>query len=359
MNLIKHSFYLMIVTICCLLIIEIIVRMIYFDENKSEYEWLESKPIAFLNEANFATILKSLNGSCTWPTLISKNDISFYNSDFSCGGVTYFSGKRVTLPIIKEWKKTIHVFGGSSLFGTGSTDSRTIPSIIQKAILSEGVRVLNYGVPSYVASQQNKSLVASYKAIEKGDIVIYYDGGNDFWNGVMLGNFHDSITGYNQSHKYQLYLFIVRNWLSQNSRTYLLMSDIKHGRKKTNFECTVQPQVASKRTHQAAIYYSNEISKAKIISEKNGAKFFHFYQPTLFDSSSLTYYENEVLAKNPCWYLAHSLKGEFDKLFLNTSKFSIDLSNILAGKDLFFDYIHVSSEANQIIGEAVMKTIND
>jgi lysophospholipase L1-like esterase len=345
---------------CCLLIIEVVVRTFNADEHKRASAWLESKPSAFRNEPNFASILKTLDGTCKWPPLIHRDGVSFYNDNFSCGDITYFSGKRVTLPIVSEWKKTIHVLGGSTVFGTGSTDSLTIPSIIQKTLLSDRVRVLNYGVSSYVTKQQNNTLTAFKNDIKQGDVVIYYDGGNDFWNGVMLGNFGGSMVGYNQNHKYQLNLFLVRSWLSQNSETYQLLSDLKHGRKKTKKGvCSVQPQIAMKRVDKAAIHYSNEINRARMISEKLGAKFFHFYQPTLFDSVSLTNYETEVLSKNPCWYLAQSLKEKFDKHFLDMSEYSIDLSDILVGKDLFFDYIHVSSEANQLVVEAIVKGISD
>ena len=52
-------------------------------------------------------------------------------------------------------------------------------------------------------------------------------------------------------------------------------------------------------------------------------------------------------------------KEKFDNVFLEASRHSIDLSNILAGKDLFFDYIHTSSEANQLVSEAMIEYIKE
>lgn len=359
MNWIKNFIKVSIVislTLGCLAFIELSVRYFYHNENASD-EWLTLNPKAFWNDENYNLILMSLDGTCKWPPMLHKNNITIYSDNFSCGGVTYLDGKRLTLPSISQWKKTIHVFGGSTIMGTGAIDRFTIPSFIQKTLINNQIRVLNYGFPSYVTSQQNNTLESFANDIKEEDIVIYYDGGNDFWNSVMLANFNGSMVGYNQTNKYQIYVFLVRGWLSQNSKTYQLLSDLKHGRKKTTDQCDVDYQAALKRIPKAAKIYSNEINKAKLISESLGAKFFHFYQPTIFDSTNLTTYEEEILSQNPCWITARTFKNSFDNIFLKTSQESIDLSDKLVGKDLFFDYIHTSAEGNKLISEIIVNSI--
>ena len=350
----------MLVVLSCLAIIEFGLRAFYYNDNKDSYGgWNESRPNAFRNEANFSEILKSLDGTCKYPALVHSNGTSFFASDFSCGGVTYINNKRLTLPIVSEWKKTIHIFGGSTLMGVGSVDAFTIPSIIQMEFINDQIRVLNYGVSSFVARQQNDTLKALKGDIRKGDIVIYYDGGNDFWNGVMLGNFDGDMAGYNQKHKYQLGIFILRNWLSKNSNIYRLLSELKHNRKKNPDVCSVDTKIAAQRISKAANHFSNKINVAREISELSGAEFFHFYQPTLFDSNILTSYEEKLVSKNPCFSMAMPFKKVFDSIFLDVAKNSVDLSNILAGKDLFFDYIHVSFEANKLVSKIIVETIRE
>ena len=352
--------FIILTTLSCIAFIEVSIKN-FSSSHQDSYldDWMKSKPRAFRNESNFINILKSLDGSCKWPTLLHKDGTSIYSNDFSCGGLTYKNGKRVTLPIINKWKKTIHVFGGSTVLGTGAGDALTIPSILQKALIDDQVRLLNYGVSSYVTKQQNGTLIAFKNDVAKGDIVIYFDGGNDFWNGVMLGNFNGDMVGSNQTNKYQLYIFIIRGWLSQNSYTYRLMSDIKHGRKRSTNSCDVDSDAIMKRVSQAAIIYSDNVNEARLISESLGAKFFHFYQPTLLDSTILTTYEEEVLSHNPCWQLASTFKKNYNNIFIEDSEESVDLSNILAGKDLFFDYIHTSSEGNKLIGDSILKHIKE
>jgi len=360
MSWIKNSFIILILTLCCLLLIEVFFRNINQDINDQNLkEWMESKPKAFRNDPNFTNILKTLDGTCKWPPFIHANGSSFYSNDFECGKITYKNGKRVTIPIPDEWKKTIHIFGGSTLFGTGSVDAFTIPSIIQKNILNKDIRVLNYGISTYVVRQQNNALNFFKKDIQKDDIVIYYDGGNDFWNGVMLGNFDGDMIGFNQKNKSQLFQFIIRSWLSQNSETYQYLSDLKHGRSRKSYECDVNVEVASGRVAESAMHYSKKVNEAKAIVNNLGAKFYHFYQPTLFDSHAPTSYEKEVLLHNPCWAKAMLFRKDYNNIFFEVSKNSFDLTNILLGKDLFFDYIHVSAKGNVLISEAILNEIQD
>ena len=352
--------FVMLVMLSCAAVIEFGLRTFYYNGNEDNYAgWNESKPKAFRNEANFSDILKSLDGTCQFPAMAHRNGTSIFTSDFSCGGVTYMNHKRLTLPIVSEWNKTIHIFGGSTVMGVGSVDAFTIPSIIQMELLNDQIRVLNYGVSSFVVRQQNDALKAFKGDIRKDDVVIYYDGGNDFWNGVMLGNFDGDMVGYNQKNKYQLYIFILRNWLSKNSKTYRLLSDLKHNRKEQPDVCSVDSKIAAQRISQAANHFSNKINEAREISETLGAEFFHFYQPTLFDSNVLTPYEEKIVSQNPCFSVAMPFKKVFNNIFLDVAKNSVDLSNILAGEDLFFDYIHVSSQANKLVSEIIVENIKE
>jgi lysophospholipase L1-like esterase len=344
------------ITIAFLIFIELSVRYFYDNDNSAD-EWYKSIPKAFWGEENYSLVIKALDGTCKWPPMLHSNNVTTYSKNFSCGGVTYVNKKRLTLPVIKEWEKTIHVFGGSTTLGTGAVDKDTIPSLIQKNVINSQTRVLNYGFPSYVSNQQNSLLVSSKSDIKKDDIVIYYDGGNDFWNSVMLGNYNGSMIGYNQTNKYQVYIFTLRVWLSQNSSTYQLLSNIKHGRNKKSNQCSTDYQTGLMRINKAANLYSYEVSKAKSIVENLGASFYHFYQPTLFDSVILSTYEKKIFSQNPCWVIAGALKNDFDNELLDISKDSIDLSNVLVGTDLFFDYIHTSSEGNKIISKAIVSNI--
>lgn len=340
----------------------IIVGIEFFLEktknNDTYLDWINSKPKAFKNDDNYEVIKDSLNGSCKWPPLLHENGLSFHSKDFSCGGISYRDSKRLTLPEIRNWDKTIHIFGGSTVYGVGSDDLNTIPSLIQAKLIDNGQRVLNHGVSSYVASQQNSHFEALKNDIKEGDIIIYYDGGNDFWNGVILDNHQGTMVGFNNNNKFMLYNFLIRNWLSKNSNLYNFLSDIKHGRFGNNKTCNIDIDEASNRVKESAEYYAQRIDEARFLANKHGFEFIHFYQPTLFNNH-LTSYEKSILSFNPCWNVAIPLKNKFDEIFLRISKNSIDLKNTLQETDTFFDYIHTSSLGNKIISNKMINYLEN
>ena len=80
---------------------------------------------------------------------------------------------------ISKTKKTIFVFGGSTTFGYGVSDSETIPSYLQDKFDSNEYIVYNFGRGYYYSKQQ---LILFIQLLNKGyrpDIVISIDGVNE------------------------------------------------------------------------------------------------------------------------------------------------------------------------------------
>jgi lysophospholipase L1-like esterase len=345
-------------TTTILIIIEVSIRYFYKEDNSFNLpKFIASKPEPFKDDLEFDILIKNFDGTCEYPPLITRNGNLFYPRDFSCAGTTYLNGKRLTLPRLDDnFKNTIHVFGGSTVWGTGSTDSKTIPSLIQAKTYHDKLRVINYGMTSIVADQEKQILLNNINAIKKGDVVIFYDGGNDFWNAVMQGNIGGTIIGFNQRNRGQLLLFEIRNWLYHNSKTYIALSDILHNRK-NSMQCQTNLEEASKRLLPAAEYYANCIKIAKNTTEKKGAFFLHFLQPTLFDIQNPTLYESSLFDQNPCYSVAKNLKPKFNELFFKNAKASVDLSTTFNNKDLLWDYIHTSSKGNDLIAKEIIPYI--
>ena len=332
-----------------------------FYENPEFYSlksFIESLPEPFKDDDGFEQIEKYVNGKCKYPAMLHKDGFTTYTNDFSCGGVSYVNGKRLTLPNNEGYKSTIHIFGGSTVWGTGAVDQKTIPSLIASSLTEKKIRVLNYGISSYVASQQNDHLKAFLSEVLPGDTVLYYDGGNDFWNGVMMGNASGNIVGYNIENRFDVYIYMVKSWLSKNLKTYQFLSDIRHGRSdKAINTCAVNLETVSQNVEDAALFFASAISEAKSISESKGASFHHFLQPTLFDVDVLSEYETMVILHDPCWPIARELKESYDKIFLNSSTISVDLSERFNNKNVFFDYMHVSSKGNKLIASDILSKL--
>jgi len=76
----------------------------------------------------------------------------------------------------------IGFFGGSVLFGVGQRDEHTIPSEIARLAEAAGVEVEvhNFGFPGWVAWQEQQYLERILAGGEALDLVVFYDGFNEF-----------------------------------------------------------------------------------------------------------------------------------------------------------------------------------
>ena len=82
----------------------------------------------------------------------------------------------------------IWVFGGSTVYGDGVPDWATIPSYLSSMLNTDGhrcVEVTNFGVEGYVSNQEMMLLEESLKRGGRPDSVIFYDGFNDSFVGVV------------------------------------------------------------------------------------------------------------------------------------------------------------------------------
>lgn len=71
---------------------------------------------------------------------------------------------------------TTHLFGGSTMWGTGVADSGTIPALLAPKISQN---TINYGDKGYNSRQNLNRLIGDLANMSEGDTVIFYDGVND------------------------------------------------------------------------------------------------------------------------------------------------------------------------------------
>src|SRR5262249_41261232 len=112
-----------------------------------------------------------------------------------------FRGQTITvLPggIRKTWnvpatdgKRPLRIWfvGGSSAWGVGARDEKTIPSLLSKEVSEWGqaVGVLNFGEIGYVSAQEYIWISLKLRDGERPDLVIVYDGVNDVLSAVQNG----------------------------------------------------------------------------------------------------------------------------------------------------------------------------
>lgn len=110
----------------------------------------------------------------------AKGPYGWVNQDHETKEVTVVDGKRVTYSV-DDPEYTIWMFGGSTTFGVGQRQDRTIASRLVKMAEAKGIRieVVNYGVSGYVNWQESQQFADDLAAGKRPDLAIFLDGAND------------------------------------------------------------------------------------------------------------------------------------------------------------------------------------
>lgn len=342
------------------------------------HEFILSKPLPFVGADDYDEIRRDWAGETDCPKnrIVTDSVTGFpryENANVQCNGpVTIRNGLRTTTDFIDNATTRIMFFGGSTMWGTGSSDRNTIPSLIQHHLVQKtrAYGVYNYGFASVVISQQLRLLKTI--PINKGDIVVFYDGGNDVWNSVVYGNPEGNIIGYNDSNYIRVIINRVKFYLSTYSNVYEVLGQLKGQLKNKGDSSTscidLDQEVLNSRAVKGFEVYQRNIEEAREYVESAGGSFFHFLQPSLVSSPPLSSYENQLISQMPdetkCGIDAFKGGYLYYKNKYAEVKNSIrgtDLSGILdpdaSGDEYFWDYIHVSSKGNKVISSAILRVL--
>ena len=313
--------------------------------------------------------------SCKAPPIVTDSgNLSRYSEDFSCDGVTIKDGLRLTVGTPTNPSKTIHVFGGSTVFGTGAKDQETIPSYIQKLLNRNGVdaAVKNHGFMTLVASQQLAALKAA--DLQKGDVVLFYDGGNDAFNSFVYGSPEGTIIGYNRSNKLAFALVKTRHHLQLNSALYRSLGGLKASLADKNnpssSACSGRPD-SDKQTSYIDHYF-NVLAEAKSYADSRGVEFVHVFQPILGSSNGLSSDKrdraiNLLSVDGINWCTQESLLDYYQKLGLSYDQYlnrinGHNLSAVFVGDESpfderYIDWIHLTPSANKLVSDKLLNHI--
>ena len=288
-------------------------------ENKNIIEVDTNSSKRLIAYKNFENQFDLLSDDCNrnYFMVSDGEDIQFVDKKFNCPGVSVDYGRRVTLPSVINQKTKIHIFGGSTVFGTGSIDAYTIPSLIQNKIIKLGktdIQVVNHGFASLVTKQQLRKLEKA--DIRENDIVVFYDGGNDAFLSYIYENMDGSIVGFNRENRIPFFFSRIRFTLSKNSSFYRLLSMFKKGKSNDNSGLFCGPSFDNTKANKYISNYLANLNLAKEYSDKIGAKFVHFLQPVLGSGGALKeddYYPNVLLSG-----VKFDSNVNFDKCIINT-----------------------------------------
>jgi hypothetical protein len=261
------------------------------------------------------------------------------------------------------------LFGGSTMYAAEVPDGFTIASSLQRLVnhaFAGEYQVLNFGVDAADAHQE----LARLRTVDvrADDVVVFYDGFNEAYNGVYLNNLggtmYDAIyDAYHGSSVYARALYRLNNQLRNRSalvRRFFTASP----RMPDHMKDPAIVDDLAKRTDDA---YKRILEEAHEYTSSKGARFVHFLQPHLFSKPSVTSYETGLVQNH---YLVppgiersmratYSLFKETVRKLQEADIRSFDLSSVLDDRsspeeEFYFDFVHVNDKANARLAGAML-----
>ncbi len=288
-------------------------------------------------------------------------------NDYKGSHFNVANGKRFTAFQPESHQNTVYLFGGSTIYNSEVPDHLTVASKLQllfNEYYGSTYAIQNYGTTTVTTAQQLERLRTCF--LKPGDIVIFYDGVNDIYQGLFYANPEKTM--------------IQRNRQAIKDMSFLQKSMLALSRKSKFAQLFLDPIDRSMPHHLSDKVRMNQIlgsMKAQFISaikdandysSKNQAIFFHFLQPHLFSNETLSEYEKQ-LSKN-FFIIPRGIKEAFligypelktATTELSASIPSYDLSNILNehtnSEEYFLDNCHVTHKANEIIARKIFDAL--
>lgn len=286
-------------------------------------------------------------------------------NDFSGSYFHISEGMRRTAGHPLSYLATIYVFGGSTIYGSEVPDEYTLPSYLQKYMNSyfpQTYRVLNLGTTSVTSTQELERLRKT--DIQKGDVVIFYNGVNDVFQGVYNGIERETISEFNNRiRKKYSFRDRIMEMLRRSSLTAKLISEFAHNREVPQH--IQKRHVFRQKVRRTARQLRRNIREAHAFSQAKQARFFHFLQPSLFLEKHLSSSEKEIL-RNPNLFSPPGMQLAFRhsrRVFRRTQRqlqrrniSSHNLEDVfqerlLKGEDVYLDACHVNEIGNKLAAE--------
>lgn len=294
--------------------------------------------------------------------------------DFSGKYINIKSDRRLTTDQPQFYRNKIYIFGGSTVFCNEVPDGSTIASALQRAvnyIYPNTYRVENLGATSVVASQQLERLKTI--KLNKSDLVIFFDGANDSYNSIYRADPSGWILGENKQivfdkgRAFEQLLKIHATYGKYSKFIDYFLSPYDFSYEPAHLKNKIKVDALSKQLEKS---YRDSILGALDYSEKSGAKFIHFLQPTLFNNTKSLWYRHQ-LTTNP-YLTSNGIEFAMSKGYavlhytleqLKTDKVvSFDLSQLSETSQLdsihFLDWVHVADAGNKILADEIFKRVD-
>lgn len=270
------------------------------------------------------------------------------------------AGLRVTPKQPDSDAMKVFIFGGSTVWGTGSPDSLTIPAQLQQ-LLGAGYDVHNYGEAAYVHAQGQLLLLEQLSRGNVPHIAIFLDGANDTYTGVYSPGVprHPHLQGHALAERVKglpgltNYAALVE-WAGQRAKGGMREGEVHDVR--------CQPHIPE-RAAETVDTYLRMTRQTTAIGESMGFRTLFFWQPVLLaGTSELLHYESELLAgyspvMTEAFAATYAIAGQRISTSGHGNVHFIGHAFDAVRQPIYIDWCHTGPQGNAIIAAIIAEHI--
>ncbi len=268
----------------------------------------------------------------------------------------------------------IHAFGGSTMMGFGVRDDWTVPSLLAKKLTDAGhrVEVVNFGQPTYTATQAFIAFTEQLAAGNKGDVTIFLDGLNEAISAEQNGRAGTVFNAAIRADEFNLMQPWRRPDLLRHAlntivprtmrRVQTLEELISPAAGKSGNSFKITPERIEPLSRDVASHYVNTLRMIKAIAEDNAIETLFFWQPSLFSKRTLSDYEERY--KNDGAPVPE-LRGDLFRSIYAAVKSDPGFRSIPGAVDVsalfddspdpqFIDPFHLAEKGNDVLVDAML-----
>jgi lysophospholipase L1-like esterase len=282
------------------------------------------------------------------------------------------TGRRHTVLPAEVDRPTVFMFGGSTMWGTGSRDAYTIPSQVAAALSNHGVHanVVNFGEIGYVSTQEVLALMLELRVGNVPDVVVFYDGINDVTSAI-----HNRFPGipHNEYRRRAEFNLLSRHRTDDYNREFIsrLINHSATVRVARALLCRIGPKepvakvttaeysASADLTAGVANAYTKNIEIVQMLAKQYGFTAIFYLQPVIFDKTTLSPYEQMQLeAATPYHEFFESCYGAIAQESAHVAGFR-DISTILSSREepCFLDFMHIDEDANGLVAKVIARDL--
>jgi lysophospholipase L1-like esterase len=258
--------------------------------------------------------------------------------------------------------RKVFVFGGSTIWGTGSPDSLTVPAQLQQ-LLGTGYDVHNYGEAGYVHAQCQQLFLQLLSEGHIPDVVVFLDGANDTYTGVYSPGIP------RHPHQRGNPLAEILKGIPGLSNYVLLVERMgksaKGGmRESTAYDAQCRPHIPD-RAARTVDTYLRMARQTEAVAHSMGIEAHFFWQPSLLAATrDLLPYEEALMAEySPIMKEAFTVTNALAEQRIAAddtgSVHFIGHAFDTLAQPVYIDWCHTGPQGNAIIAAIIAQVIRD